>query len=130
MEYNADRRVLVTPVAALKLIDKGHAYYHIINETDSNILFRTVLYQVIRPQQRSSFHSHHKAGELYLVVEGVLQIETDTATIDVPERHVALVPPGVPHAVTNPSAHADVITVVLLGAEYRKEDVLAFGPKP
>jgi len=116
-----DPRISVWPVAASRAVDKKHAMYHVIHEGPT--LFRMVLRQELRPGQSSEIHLHAQAAELYIVLRGHLQIRTESAVCDVPEGHAALVPAGVPHGVNNPCTDESTLSVILMGADYTKQDV-------
>jgi mannose-6-phosphate isomerase-like protein (cupin superfamily) len=46
-------------------------------------------------------HSHREQEELYVVLDGVAQMETDGATYKLAERDAVVVPAGVAHQLTN-----------------------------
>jgi len=116
-----ESRISIVPLAKMRLVDRPHAFYHVIHEGEAT--FRMVLRQTVRPGRSSPIHVHGKAPELYIVLQGMLQIRTDKAIVEVPAGHAAFVPAGVPHGVSNPNPSEPAASILLLGADYSKEDV-------
>ena len=116
-----DPRISIAPIDQMRTVEKTHALYHVIYE--GNTSFRMVLRQTLRPRQSSQIHIHDFAPELYIVLQGLLQIKTDLALLDVPEGWLAYVPAGVAHGVSNPSIEKVAVSLILLGSEYTKESV-------
>ena len=125
MKSTEDIQIKVSNIESTRLVNKPHAIYQVVY--DGKEEFRIVLLQKLLPNKASSKHLHAKVPELVIVLRGVLCIQTKETKVKVPPGHVAYIPPGVAHSMINEDPFEEAISIILLGAKYRKEDVKYLG---
>ena len=100
---SASRRRAVSPLRVAQALDE-HWSPRVIAEVDDCFV------KVAKVQGTFGWHSHADEDELFFILKGALQIETQGAALHLAEGELAVVPKGVRH---NPSA-ADECLLLLI----------------
>lgn len=67
----------------------------------------------LEPGQSQKAHSHGEADKVYLVLEGLAQVQVDARRVDVGPHQAVLAPSGSDHGVTNPGPGRLVLYVIM-----------------
>jgi mannose-6-phosphate isomerase-like protein (cupin superfamily) len=70
-----------------------------------------VVYQRFAPKHMGSYHVHHHAENIWMVVQGTLEAIIGGVRYVVNEGEIIFMPATVPHATGNPSEDTDMLAV-------------------